>query len=103
MPLLLSMFVFNDMSFWMDIIIVSMSILQLHDYQHNMGLLLMERNDWTTNYKLLEIAAIEKKDKLKQEQSEHLISLTEAEKREKSLKRDLEAQKHRVYEVRLFI
>ena len=63
-----------------------------------MGLLLMERNDWTTNYKQLELAAIEKKDKLKHEQSKHLIALTEAKKREESLKRDFKAQKYRVYE-----
>ena len=41
-----------------------------------MGLLLMERNDWTTNYKQLELAAIEKEDKLKHEQYKHLIALT---------------------------
>ena len=64
-----------------------------------MGLLLMEHNDWTTNYKQLELVAIGKNDKLKHEQSKHLISLTKDKKHEESLKRDFEAQKYRVYEV----
>ena len=59
----------------------------------------MERNYWTTNYKQLELTAIEKKDKLKHEQSKHLISLTEAKNHEESLKSDFEAQKYCVYEV----
>ena len=57
----------------------------------------MECNYWTTNYKQLELAAIEKKDKLKHEQSKHLIALTEAKRHEESLKRDFEAQKYHFY------
>ena len=59
----------------------------------------MERNDWTRNYKQLELAGIEKKDKLNHKQSKYLIALIEAKKHEESLKRDFEAQKYRVYEV----
>ncbi|MCL7026575.1 hypothetical protein MKW94_030170 [Papaver nudicaule] len=62
---------------------------EVHDYQHHMGLLLLERKDWTFKYEELKASVDTAEMKHKLDRAAHFSALAEARKKEESLKKDL--------------
>ncbi|KAI3990880.1 hypothetical protein MKX01_026064 [Papaver californicum] len=62
---------------------------EVYDYQHHMGLLLLEKKDWTFKCEEVKASAYITEMKHKLDQAAHSSALAEAKRREESLKKDL--------------
>ncbi|KAF9601499.1 hypothetical protein IFM89_020266 [Coptis chinensis] len=66
---------------------------EIFDYQHHMGLLLMEKKDWASKYEQVKALVDSTEMKHKVDQAAHLSALAEAKEREESLKKSLGIEK----------
>ncbi|OAY86113.1 Protein CROWDED NUCLEI 4 [Ananas comosus] len=72
---------------------------EMHEYQHHLGLLIMEKKEWTSKYDQLKASAESSELMHKRERAAQSTALAEAKKREESLKNALGIEKECVLNI----
>lgn len=84
---------------WINDVLISLLIMQLYEYQYNMGLLVLEKNEWISNYEQVKSSADLAEKTYKRDQAAKVTALAEAKKQEEILRRALAIEKECVANV----